>query len=93
MTAAPRTLAQMQFYATAYEVIAKHEDGRETRLAFTERKTKRRLLDLAFSHCDSLIEFGAPENVEPSYSKTGGWKWGPVAVRFSGLTERDCATA
>lgn len=87
----PRTLAEMQRRATAYEVVARHENGTETRLAFTERKTKSVLLRIAQSHGDAIIEMLGSWDGEARYSKSHGWQFGPVRVCFSGRTERDIA--
>ncbi len=45
MTTAPRTLVQMWNRPTAYEIVARHEDGDEIRLGFSERHTKSALLN------------------------------------------------
>ena len=87
----PRTLADMQNRRTAYEVIARHEDGTEIRLGFTERHTKSVLLTIAQQNGESILAMLGDWDGEAVYSKSHGWTFGPVRVCFSGRTERDCA--
>ena len=91
MTCEPRTLTQMQHRLTSYEIVARHQDGRETRLGFSERTTKRALLAMAQAHSETLLEWLGSWDGEASYSKATGWQFGPLVVCFSGRTERDCA--
>ena len=89
LEAKPRTLTQMQHRSTAYEVVATHESGRETRLAFTERRTKQSLLKIAQNNGQIILDMLGSWNGNATYSKATGWTFGPVSVRFTGLTERD----
>lgn len=90
----PRTLTEMQNRLTAYEVVARHEDGREQRLAFSEKRTKRVLVDIAFANRETLLPMlGDWTGDDATYNKATGWTFGPVSVRFSGRTERDIASS
>ncbi len=88
----PRSLEQMQFRRTAYEVVAVLPDGARERLCFTERRTKRALLSAAQSSADMILPHVQGDPLA-SYSKATGWQFGDVRVCFSGATERDCANA
>ena len=93
MRTEPRTLAEMQHRPTSYEVVAKCDDGPETRLAFSQRNTKAVLLDIAFANRETLLELiGDGWDGETDYTRDCGWIFGPVSIRFSGRTERDCAS-
>ena len=88
----PRTLTQMQHRPTSYEVVAKHEDGQEIRLAFTERRTKRCLLHIHQSNGQKILDMLGQWDGIATYSSNSGWIFGPVSIRFSGRTERDLAS-
>ena len=88
MKSNPRTLEQMAHRLTAYEVIARHENGQEMHLAFTARHTKLVLLAIAQSNGNEILEMLGSWDGEVTYAKTTGWTFGPVSVRFSGRTER-----
>ena len=92
MTTAPRTLAQMQHRPTSYEVVARHDDGAETRLAFVGRHTKSVLLHVARQHGSDILAMIGDWDGAAKYSANQGWVFGPVRVCFSGQTERDLAT-
>ena len=90
MSQEPRTLQAMHRRLTAYEVVAKHENGTETRLAFTERSTKQSLLQIAQANGQMILDLIGDWDGEATYSKAHGWTFGPVSIHFSGRTERDC---
>lgn len=92
MRTEPRTLQAMHRRLTAYEVIAEHDNGTETRLAFTERRTKAVLLSIAQSNSETVLEMLGSWDGEAVYSKSHGWTFGPVSILYSGRTERDCAS-
>ena len=89
-TVEPRTIAQMQFRPTSYEVVATH-NGAETRLAFTERHTKSALLRIAQTNSETVLAMLGDWDGEARYTKVQGWEFGPVSIRYSGKTERDLA--
>ena len=87
----PRTLTQMHHRLTAYEVVMRCDGGIETRLGFSERKTKSALLAIAQQNGEAVLSMLGDWNGDASYAKATGWTFGPVCVCFSGRTERDCA--
>ncbi len=89
--ARPRTLTQMQHRPTAYEVVVTRDNGQETRLAFTERRTKQALLRIAQDNGQQILGMLGDWDGEATYSAKSGWTFGPVTIRFSGRTERDLA--
>ncbi len=89
-TVEPRTIAQMQFRPTSYEVVAKH-NGEETRLAFTERRTKSALLRIAQANSETILAMLGAWNDEATYTKAQGWTFGPCRIHYTGRTERDLA--
>ena len=89
-TVEPRTIAQMQFRPTSYEVTVSH-NGEETRLAFTERRTKSTLLRIAQGNSETILAMLGVWDGEATYTKAQGWTFGPVSIRYSGKTERDLA--
>ena len=90
-TIGPRTITEMQFRPTSYEVVAKH-NGEETRLAFTERRTKSALLRIAQANSKSILSMLGDWESEAKYTKAQGWTFGPVSIHYTGRTERDLAT-
>ncbi len=89
-TVEPRTIAQMANRSTSYEVTVSH-NGEETRLAFTERRTKSALLRIAQANSKSILSMLGDWDSEAKYTKAQGWTFGPVSIRYSGRTERDLA--
>lgn len=87
----PRTLRAMHLYGTRYEVVARHEDGSEHRLGFTAKRTKRALLSIAQANGPMILDWLGDWDGLATYRKDFGWKFGPVAIAFSGRTERDVA--
>jgi hypothetical protein len=87
----PRTLEQMQFRATAYEVaLYERASGRMLqRLTFSERKTKRVLLDIMARNRAAILAI-EPDANDVEYDGNG-WCTNKHRVAFSGRTERDCA--
>lgn len=92
MRTEPRTLEQMALRPTAWEIVAKHENGQEIRLGFSERRTKRSLLSTAQANGETVLAMLGTWDGEATYSAATGWIFGPVAIRFSGRTERDLAS-
>ena len=90
-TVEPRTITQMQHRPTSYEVVAKHEDGRETRLAFTQRRTKSALLRIAQANSETILAMLGVWDGEATYTKAQGWTFGPCRIHYTGRTERDLA--
>ena len=88
----PRTLTQMHHRLTAYEVVVRCDGGTETRLGFSERRTKSALLAIAQQHCEAIMAMLGSWDGDASYAKATGWTFGPVRICFSGQTERDCAS-
>lgn len=89
-TVEPRTITEMQFRPTSYEVVAKHI-GEETRLAFTERRTKSALLRIAQANSETVLAMLGDWDGEAKYTKAQGWAFGPVSIHYTGRTERDLA--
>ncbi len=87
---APRTLTEMQRYGTSYE-IALTANGYETRLAFSQRKTRSTLLKVAQQNADQVLALIGDWDDDAVYSSTTGWTFGPARVHFTGRTERDVA--
>ena len=92
MTIEPRARATMHRRLTAYEVIARCDDGTEHRLAFSERSTKSVLLSIAQQNSEMILVLLGSWDGEATYTAQTGWTFGPVRVCYSGQTERDCAT-
>ncbi len=93
MTSQPRTLTQMQRYGTSYEVAVTVRDV-TTRLAFTERRTRASLLNIAQDNGTQILDLIGDAPVgDATYTKIGGWIFGPARVHFTGRTERDVASA
>ncbi len=90
--AAPRTLTEMLHYGTSYE-IALIANGYETRLGFTERKTRGTLLKVAQKNADQVLALLGGWDGDAAYSSTTGWTFGPARVCYTGRTERDVANA
>ncbi len=89
---APRTLTEMQRYGTSYE-IALIANGYETRLAFSQRKTRSTLLKVAQANADQVLALVDDWDGDAAYSSTTGWTFGPARVYFTGRTEREVASA
>ena len=88
----PRTLTQMQNRPTSYEVVFVH-NNEETRLGFTQRRTKKSLLNMAQENSELLLDKLSSEQLDKdwSYNKNTGLEFTGSFVRFSGRTERDLA--
>ena len=87
----PRTLAAMQHRPTSYEVLARHEDGSTLRLAFSQRQTKRVLLEIARDKGAAVLAMLCDWDGEASYSDLC-WTFGPVTICY-GRTEREASSA
>ena len=89
----PRSLEEMARYPTSYEVVAR-KNGKEYRLTFAERRTRRALLDIITNNADFLLYLMDGKEPGWSYSKARGFEWPEAGVRvcFSGETERTCAS-
>ncbi len=93
MTTAPRTLVQMWNRPTAYEIVARHEDGDEIRLGFSERHTKSALLNaITDNNREAVLTMLGDWDDVAIYTKLAGWTFGPVRICF-GRTEREIANA
>ena len=68
------------------------EDGRRYTLAFTERRTKRNLLVIAQANGGFLLGLLGDWDSVATYTKAGGWVFGPLTIKYSGRTERDVAS-
>lgn len=89
MPVQPRTLEQMAFCRTRYEVelIA---GGNRRVIAYTARKTQEALYEYARQHGDEILRvLGDPENVWFSKRADAIEINDEVTIRFSGRTERD----
>lgn len=91
----PRTLAEMSNRPTAYEVVL-DDNGTLTRLGFTARRTNAVLVHFARAHGKEIIALldkrgiGDDDGQRPAKLV---WSLGKgVSVRFSGRTERECAS-
>jgi hypothetical protein len=80
----------MQFRPTSYEVVATH-NGAETRLSFTERRTKSVLLRIAQANNETVLAMLGDWDGEATYTKDHGWTFGPCRIHYTGRTERDLA--
>lgn len=89
----PRTLTQMQFYSTRYEVAVTAGDV-TIRLTFTERRGKMILLKIAQVHAGQVLALiDDPDNTAATYTKATGWTFGSARVYYTGRTERDVANS
>lgn len=78
---------------TSYQVVM-IDNGTETHLGFTARKTNGSILSFARKHADKIIarmeELGCADNTKPA---KGEWNFGKgLVVRFSGKTECEFAS-
>jgi len=92
MTATPRTLTQMQNRPTSYEIGMTYQ-GQTTRLGFTQRTTKGTLLSMAQANSEEALRLMGDWDGDAAYTKARGWTFGPVRIHFTGMTERDIASA
>ena len=90
MTATLRTLTQMQYLPTSYEV-AVTANGFTTHLGFTERTTKGTLLTACRHHGKFILTLLGDWDGDWTYTKATGVTLGPARVHFTGKTERDFA--
>lgn len=88
----PRTRTQMLNRQTSYEVVANTPDGR-IRLGFLARVNKHTLLKVAQrpENSSRLLHYMSDDDPSATYSRDNGWTLGPITIRLSGRTERDCA--
>lgn len=88
----PASLQALARYATTYEVVAILPDGSQYRLGFTKRPSLRSFMRLAREHSTLILpHLGDAADKPASYTAAGGLVLGPVIVRKSGRTERECA--
>jgi hypothetical protein len=89
----PRTLEQMQYCRTRYEVelIA---GGNRRIIGYTARKTRDALYEYARQHGDEILRvLGDPENIWFTHRTDEIVINDEVTVRFTGRTERDARMA
>lgn len=87
----PRTLEQMQHYATTYEVVVETADGTKFTAAFMNQKNKHALIAVARDNSETILA-AIPDSDDPewSYTRKSGLSFGPYArVYYTGRTERD----
>ncbi len=92
----PRTLEQMQHRSTCYEV-GLYVSGKQVKtLTFAARKTNRSLLEAVWQNGSEIKPILTEEELDSDYSvsRFDGvvFHSGRVTVRFTGKTERECAT-
>lgn len=91
--ATPRTLEQMQHYATRYEV-AIEIDGESTVVGYTVRKTRGMLVMYAQDYMDRLLTALGDDADNPvKYTKSSLQFSATVRVYYTGRTERDARVA
>lgn len=90
MRTTPRTLEQLHGRRTTYEVVAVLPIGTHERLGFTSRPSRATLLRMAREASELILPHLTNDDTI-TYSAAGGLRIGPVVVRKSGRTERECA--
>lgn len=92
--AAARTLEEMANRPTSYAVDLIADDAHVRRLAFTAKKTKRAIIEIAFENGEEIAALLTEAELDQDWSYSKGaaiFAGGRVQVRI-GKTERDVAS-
>lgn len=89
-TPAPRPRDAITNRATCYEVVMVLPGKDPRRVGFTARPSRMRFVGYAREHADEILPFLADDD-RMLYSAKRGLRLGPVSIRLSGRTERECA--
>lgn len=93
MTIKHRTLEQLHRRRTSYEVEFV-TNGKAIHLGFTQKRTLKELVRFCYDNADTIRPYLDKERDTESSYHDGVLTFGPTnAIRYSGRTERDFASA